>query len=108
MKRIIKVGKKLAPVKPVDNPLNLSLQDKKKIFNRLSKAIGHTKALEKMIAVDRSAQEVLIQFKALEKEIVSTKQEIARLYLGKGYPALARGEAEAYDALWAALEEYVK
>jgi DNA-binding FrmR family transcriptional regulator len=108
MKQTIKVGVSIVPAKPVTNSLSLNLADKKKIFNRLSKTIGHTKALEKMIGMDRPAKDVLIQFKALEKEIVSAKQEIARLYLGKGYPAVARGEAEAYDALWAALEEYVK
>ena len=58
-----------------------SAEEKKKVMNRLSRAIGHLEAVKRMVERDEDCSEVLIQLAAVRSAINNTGKVILKNHL---------------------------
>lgn len=63
-------------MKNIDNVEHMTNEQKQKCNNRLSKVIGQTKGIQKMIDEDRNCSDILIQISAINSAIKSLGQEV--------------------------------
>lgn len=63
------------------------------ILNRLSKAIGHTQSIKRMVEDGRDCSEVLVQLAAVRAAVNNAGKEILRLYMDE----LIQEAAESKD-----------
>lgn len=78
----------------------------KAVLNRLSRAIGHLKAVKSMVENGRDCAEVLIQLSAVKSEIVNTSKVILKYHLEHCVVnAIKENDEKAIDELKTAIEK---
>lgn len=78
----------------------------KAVLNRLSRAIGHLKAVKSMVENGRDCAEVLIQLSAVKSEIVNTSKVILKDHLKHCVVnAIKENDEKAIDELKTAIEK---
>ena len=86
-----------------------SEEEKKKIVNRLSKAIGHMEAVKNMVLRDEDCSEVLIQLAAVRSEINNTGKVVLKNHISHCIvDAVEEGDMEAIEQLNKAINMFVK
>ena len=86
-----------------------SQEEKKKVVNRLSKAIGHLEALKQMVLRDEDCSDVLIQLAAVRAEINNTGKVVLKNHVSHCIvEAVEDGDMEAIEQLNKAINMFVK
>lgn len=86
-----------------------SEEEKKKIVNRLSKAIGHLESVKNMVLRDEDCSDVLIQLAAVRSEINSTGKVVLKNHISHCIiDAVEEGDMEAIEQLNKAINMFVK
>lgn len=86
-----------------------SEEEKKKIVNRISKAIGHMEAVKKMVLRDEDCSDVLIQLAAVRAEINNTGKAVLKNHVSHCIvDAVEEGDMEAIENLNHAINMFVK
>lgn len=86
-----------------------SEEEKKKIVNRLSKAIGHLEAVKNMVLRDEDCSDVLIQLAAVRSEINNTGKVVLKNHISHCIiDAVEEGDMEAIEQLNKAINMFVK
>lgn len=86
-----------------------SAEHKKKIMNRISKAIGHLESIKRMVENDVDCSDVLIQLAAVRSAINSTGKEVLKNHMAECIvEAIEKGDHEAVDRLNKAIDMFVK
>ena len=86
-----------------------SEEEKKKVVNRLSKAIGHLEAVKQMVLRDEDCSDVLIQLAAVRAEINNTGKVVLKNHVSHCIvEAVEDGDMEAIEQLNKAISMFVK
>lgn len=86
-----------------------SEEEKKKIVNRLSKAIGHLESVKNMVLRDEDCSDVLIQLAAVRSEINNTGKVVLKNHISHCIiDAVEEGDMEAIEQLNKAINMFVK
>ena len=86
-----------------------SEKEKKKVVNRLSKAIGHLEAVKQMVLRDEDCSDVLIQLAAVRAEINNTGKVVLKNHVSHCIvEAVEDGDMEAIEQLNKAISMFVK
>lgn len=108
MKKIT-IKKAIAIPKTADGRIIQSMTEKKAVFNRLAKASGHLRKIERMVAEDAALVDILTQLSAVRAEINNAGKVILESHISESLVASAkRGEPVEVDALNTAIERFVK
>ena len=86
-----------------------SAEGKKKVMNRLSRAIGHLEAVKRMVERDEDCSEVLIQLAAVRSAINNTGKVILKNHLDHCIvEAIEQNDMETIHALDEAIDKFIK
>ena len=86
-----------------------SEEEKKKVVNRIAKAIGHMESVKQMVLRDEDCSEVLIQLAAVRAEINNTGKVVLQNHVTHCIvEAVEEGDMEAIDQLNRAINMFVK
>ena len=86
-----------------------SAEEKKKVMNRLSRAIGHLEAVKRMVERDEDCSEVLIQLAAVRSAINNTGKVILQDHIEHCIvDAIESGDHEALEELNKAIDRFMK
>ena len=86
-----------------------SEEEKKKVVNRLSKAIGHLEAVKQMVLRDEDCSDVLIQLAAVRAEINNTGKVVLKNHVSHCIvEAVEDSDMEAIEQLNKAISMFVK
>ena len=86
-----------------------SEEHKRRIVNRISRAVGHLEAVKRMVEQDVDCSEVLIQLTAVRAEINGTGREVLKSHLAHCIvEAIEQGDRETIDQLNRAIDMFVK
>ena len=84
-------------------------EEKKKVMNRLSRAIGHLEAVKRMVERDEDCSEVLIQLAAVRSAINNTGKVILKNHLDHCIvEAIEQNDMETIHALDEAIDKFIK
>lgn len=81
------------------------MDSKKRIINRISKAIGHLEAIRKMVERDDDPVQILTQLAAVKSAVGSTGKEVLKEYIRN---CADRGDEESTEALLSAVDSFIK
>ena len=83
--------------------------DKKKVLDRLSRAIGHLEAIRRMVEEDRDSSEVLVQIAAVRTAVNNVGRIILLDHINHCIVhAVENGDQKALDDLNTAVNRFVK
>lgn len=83
--------------------------DKKKVLDRLSRAIGHLDAIRRMVEEDRDCSEVLVQIAAVRTAVNNVGRIILLDHINHCIVhAVENGDQKALDDLNTAVNRFVK
>ncbi|MBS5704573.1 MAG: metal-sensing transcriptional repressor [Butyricicoccus pullicaecorum] len=83
--------------------------DKKKVLDRLSRAIGHLEAIRRMVEEDRDCSEVLVQIAAVRTAVNNVGRIILLDHINHCIVhAVENGDQKALDDLNTAVNRFVK
>ena len=83
--------------------------DKKKVLDRLSRAIGHLEAIRRMVEEDRDCSEVLVQIAAVRTAVNNVGRMILLDHINHCIVhAVENGDQKALDDLNTAVNRFVK
>ena len=83
--------------------------DKKKVLDRLSRAIGHLQAIRRMVEEDRDCSEVLVQIAAVRTAVNNVGRIILLDHINHCIVhAVENGDQKALDDLNTAVNRFVK
>lgn len=86
-----------------------SEEHKKKVVNRIAKAIGHLEAVKRMVERDVDCSEILIQLAAVRAEINNTGKVVLKDHLAHCIvEAIEEGDQETMEQLNKAIDMFVK
>ena len=86
-----------------------SEEHKRKIVNRLSRAIGHLESVRRMVENDADCNDVLVQLMAVKSAINNTGREIAKEHLTHCIAeAIAEGNYEEVEEFKETLEKLIQ
>lgn len=86
-----------------------SAEHKKKVINRIAKAIGHLEAVKRMVERDADCSEVLIQLAAVRSEINNTGKVVLKDHLSHCIvEAIEEGDQQTIEKLNKAIDMFVK
>lgn len=86
-----------------------SVEEKKAVVNRLSKAIGHLEAVKRMVERDEDCSQVLIQLAAVRSAINNTGKVVLKNHINHCIvEAVEEGDQEAIDLLNEAIDKFMK
>lgn len=86
-----------------------SLDEKKAVINRLSKAAGHLDAIKRMIERDEDCSDVLIQLAAVRSALNNTGKLILKNHIAHCIvEAVEENDIQAIDALNDAIDKFMK
>lgn len=86
-----------------------SMDEKKAVINRLSKAIGHLEAVKRMVERDEDCSEVLIQLAAVRSAINNTGKVVLKNHINHCIvEAVEENDKEAIELLNQAIDKFVK
>lgn len=84
-------------------------EEKKRVMNRLSRAIGHLEAVKRMVERDEDCSEVLIQLAAVRSAINNTGKVILKNHLDHCIvEAIEQNDMETIRALDEAIDKFIK
>ena len=82
-------------------------EEKKKLINRLSRAIGHLESVKRMVEEGRDCTEVLVQLAAVRSALNSTAKVILKDHLEHCIDDVSAGNAEQLNALNEAIDKFM-
>ena len=86
-----------------------SIEEKKAVINRLSKAIGHLEAVKRMVERDEDCSQVLIQLAAVRSAINNTGKVVLKNHINHCIvEAVEENDKEAIDLLNQAIDKFMK
>lgn len=86
-----------------------SMEEKRAVINRLSKAIGHLEAVKRMVERDEDCSEVLIQLAAVRSAINNTGKVVLKNHINHCIvEAVEEGDQEAIELLNQAIDKFMK
>ena len=86
-----------------------SMEEKKAVLNRLSKAIGHLEAVKRMVERDEDCSEVLIQLAAVRSAINNTGKVVLKNHINHCIvEAVEENDKEAIELLNQAIDKFMK
>lgn len=86
-----------------------SIDEKKAVINRLSKAIGHLEAVKRMVERDEDCSEVLIQLAAVRSAINNTGKVVLKNHINHCIvEAVEENDKEAIELLNQAIDKFMK
>lgn len=86
-----------------------SMEEKRAVVNRLSKAIGHLEAVKRMVERDEDCSEVLIQLAAVRSAINNAGKVVLKNHINHCIvEAVEEGDQEAIDLLNQAIDKFMK
>lgn len=86
-----------------------SMEEKKAVLNRLSKAIGHLEAVKRMVERDEDCSEVLIQLAAVRSAINNTGKVVLKNHINHCIvEAVEENDQEAIELLNQAIDKFMK
>ena len=86
-----------------------SVESKKAIINRLSRAIGHLESVKRMVDSDRDCSEVLIQLAAVRSAISNTSKVILKEHIEHCIIHAVKDEnMQMIEELEQAIEQFIK
>ena len=86
-----------------------SAEEKKKVMNRLSRAIGHLESIKRMVEDGRDCSEVLIQLSAVKSAINNTGKIILQDHIEHCIvDAVEHGDRDAIKELERAIDRFMK
>ena len=86
-----------------------SVDEKKAVINRLSKAAGHLDAIKRMVERDEDCSEVLIQLAAVRSALNSTGKLILKNHIAHCIvEAVEENDTQAITALNDAIDKFLK
>lgn len=86
-----------------------SMDEKKAVLNRLSKAIGHLEAVKRMVERDEDCSEVLIQLAAVRSAINNTGKVVLKNHINHCIvEAVEENDKEAIELLNQAIDKFMK
>ena len=86
-----------------------SIEEKKAVINRLSKAIGHLEAVKRMVERDEDCSQVLIQLAAVRSAINNTGKVVLKNHINHCIvEAGEENDKEAIDLLNQAIDKFMK
>ncbi len=86
-----------------------SMEEKKAVLNRLSKAIGHLEAVKRMVERDEDCSEVLIQLAAVRSAINNTGKVVLKNHISHCIvEAVEENDREAIELLNQAIDKFMK
>lgn len=86
-----------------------SEEEKKRVVNRLSRAIGHLEAVKRMVERDEDCSDVLIQLAAVRSAINNTGKVILKNHLNHCIvEAVEQNDLETIHALDEAIDKFIK
>lgn len=86
-----------------------SLEEKKAVLNRLSKAIGHLEAVKRMVERDEDCSQVLIQLAAVRSAINNTGKVVLKNHINHCIvEAVEENDKEAIELLNQAIDKFMK
>lgn len=86
-----------------------SAEEKKRVVNRLSRAIGHLEAVKRMVERDEDCSDVLIQLAAVRSAINNTGKVILKNHLNHCIvEAVEQNDLETIHALDEAIDKFIK
>ena len=86
-----------------------SMEEKKAVLNRLSKAIGHLEAEKRMVERDEDCSEVLIQLAAVRSAINNTGKVVLKNHINHCIvEAVEENDKEAIELLNQAIDKFMK
>ena len=86
-----------------------SAEEKKKVMNRLSRAIGHLEAVKRMVERDEDCSEVLIQLAAVKSAVNNTGKLVLKEHIAHCIvEAIENGDEESLRQLNKAIDSFVK
>lgn len=86
-----------------------SMEEKRAVMNRLSRAIGHLEAVKRMVDSDEDCSNVLIQLAAVRNAINNTGKVILKNHISHCIvEAVEENDMEAIEALNRAIDIFMK
>ncbi|MCI9271355.1 MAG: metal-sensing transcriptional repressor [Dorea sp.] len=86
-----------------------SMEEKKAVLNRLSKAIGHLEAVKRMVERDEDCSEVLIQLAAVRSAINNAGKVVLKNHINHCIvEAVEENDKEAIELLNQAIDKFMK
>lgn len=86
-----------------------SMEEKRAVMNRLSKAIGHLEAVKRMVERDEDCSEVLIQLAAVRSAINNTGKVVLKNHINHCIvEAVEENDKEAIELLNQAIDKFMK
>lgn len=86
-----------------------SAEEKKKVINRIAKAIGHMEAVKQMVLRDEDCNDVLIQLAAVRSEINNTGKVVLKNHVSHCIvEAVEEGDFESIERLNHAINMFIK
>ena len=86
-----------------------SLEEKKAVINRLSRAIGHLESVKRMVEADVDCSEVLVQLAAVRAAINNTGKVVLKNHMNHCMvEAVEEGDMAAVKALSDAIDKFIK
>lgn len=86
-----------------------SMEEKKAVLNRLSKAIGHLEAVKRMVERDEDCSQVLIQLAAVRSAINNTGKVVLKNHINHCIvEAVEENDEEAIKLLNQAIDKFMK
>jgi CsoR family transcriptional regulator, copper-sensing transcriptional repressor len=108
MSTVLEVHQKIA-LPPRKVSANSPKRAKKSVLAREAKAIGHLKSVERMSQAGENTSTVLVQLRAVEKEIVAIEKILLRQQATMAVAALLeKGDPAAADEVLASVDEALK
>ncbi len=84
-------------------------EHKKKVINRLNRAIGHLESIKRMIEDDRDCSEVLIQMAAVRSAINNTGKVVLKEHINHCVvDAVETGDKQCLEDLEEAVSKFIK
>lgn len=86
-----------------------SLEEKRSVINRLSRAIGHMESIKRMVENDMDCSEVLIQLAAVRAAINNTGKVVLKNHINHCVvEAVEENDKEALEKLNDAINKFIK
>jgi len=83
--------------------------NQKKVINRMSRIIGHTQAIKRMVEEEKSCEEILIQIAAVRSALNNVGKVILKDHMQHSLiEAIESGDEEAFEALDKAIDKLLK
>lgn len=81
------------------------MDSKRRIINRISKAIGHLESIRKMVERDEDPVQILTQLAAVKSAVGSTGKEVLKEYIRE---CTQKGDESSTEDMLSAVDSFIK